>query len=174
MAGGVDPDIRATQQFPVSQFADTDTAGPSSDAVPVFVDATGHRRRLIRRAAIGLLAVICAYGVAVVLSFLGGPVPPNALIPLPGVPHSAPDSPASPGTANSPTPGITGSATHTGAGNAGGGTPGSVPTSARAGAPSPSSSLSPSASPSPTGNRHVPPGHVGRSASPGPSSGHGH
>lgn len=63
---------------------------PAQQNAPVFVDSTGRRRRLIRRAAIGLLGLVCAYGVLVVLSFLGGPPAPGEVLPMPGRPAAAP------------------------------------------------------------------------------------
>jgi hypothetical protein len=176
----VDPDLGTTTEVvpgprrppahareETAEFAATDVPAPA----PVFVDASGQRRRLIRRAAIGLLGLTCAYGVAVVLSFLGGPVPPNALLPLPGVPNAASSNPATPSKANAPAARGTGNAAHAGPGSAGTVTPGTGPSIGRSGAPSPLPS--PSASPSPTAGRRVPPGRVSKSASPGPSNGHG-
>lgn len=149
----------------------------SSESTPVFVDATGRRRRVIRGFAIALLGIVGAYGFAVVLSFLGGPVPPNALLPLPDPPSAAVSTPAAHGNPNAAT--SHGSPTNTGSGNA---APGTAPLSGQPGTSAPSVSPSTSASasaaastsPSPTASRHVPPGHVGRSASPGPTNGHGH
>ena len=163
-----------TAPEPVPTHADAPTLASAADPTstseltPVFVDTTGQRRRLIRRAAIALLAVACAYGIAVVLSFLGGPVPPNALLPIPDAPNAASSNPASPANSNA-TPRVNSSTAQAGSG---GGT-GAVPAPDSSNAASPSRPPSPSASPSPTGNRHVPPGHVGKSASPGPSNGHG-
>jgi len=138
-------------------------------SAPVFVDATGRRRRWLRRAALAALAVTGAYTLAVGLSFLGGPVPPNALLPLVGVParSSAPSStPAVPGSA----------ATTRGATARPGGTATATSPVERALAAS-STTPSPSASPSPsggaTGHRPTaPPGQVGKSAT-ATASGHG-
>lgn len=132
---------------------------------PVFVDATGRRRRAIRTTAFAFIALVGAYGVAVALSFLGGPVPPNALLPIPGPPSAASGS-NSTGKPDASTP-------HTVAAHAGSGTPtGTAPVSGLTNSPGSSQAASPS--PSPSGDRRVPPGKVGKSASPGPSSGHGH
>lgn len=59
-------------------------------AAPVFVDSTGKRRRRLR--TVGFLAggIGAAYAAMLGLSFAGGPVAPNALLPIPGVPTVAP------------------------------------------------------------------------------------
>lgn len=76
-------------------------AGPEPEPAPVFVDASGRRRRVIRRTAIGLLGLACAYGVLVAVSLLGGPLPPGAILPIPGEPASTTTSGAH-GTAGTP------------------------------------------------------------------------
>ncbi|HZP51797.1 hypothetical protein [Actinocrinis sp.] len=147
----------------------TQPAATSPAEPPVFVDSTGRRRLVIRRVAFGLLVGACAYGVLVVVSILGGPVPPNALLPLPGGQHgpvSAGKVTATPRTA------ATSSATAPRAGT--GAAPGAGTTTAAArAAASPTAAPAASLSPSPTASRHQPPGLVGKSASPG-ASGHGH
>ena len=149
--------------------ADTPVTETRIAEAPVFVDSTGRRRRLVRRVAVGLLIGACAYGVLVVVSILGGPVPPNAFLPLPGGQHG----PISAGKATA-TPRSTATtsvtATHTGTGAApGAGTTAPAGRTATSPAAAPAASLSPSPSPS----RHQPPGLVGKSASPG-ATGHGH
>ncbi|GAA0255988.1 hypothetical protein [Cryptosporangium japonicum] len=59
-------------------------------AAPVFVDTTGKRHRRFR--TVGFLAggVGIAYAAMLGLSFAGGPIAPNALLPIPGVPTAAP------------------------------------------------------------------------------------
>src|SRR5262249_26565236 len=117
---------------PEPEFAVSDSDAASA---PVFVDTTGRRRRAIRNTAFAFLALIAAYGVAVALSFLGGPVPPNALLPIPGPPSAASGS-TSTGKPNASTQ-------HTGAAHAGSGTPsGTTPVSGLTNAPG-----SPTASP---------------------------
>ena len=143
---------------------------PEAVSAPVFVDASGRRRRWIRRAAVGLGGILCAYGVAVALSFLGGPMPPGALLPIPGLPGaSAPKgATASPGVAaRGATPTTSGGVLSTASGSAlKTPTPSSAPTSGLSPLPSPS------ASPSPTARKPtVPPGQVVKSASPS-ASGH--
>jgi len=138
---------------------------PPTHAKPVFVDTTGKRRRWIRRGSVAVGTVLTAYGVVVALSFLGGPVPPNALLPLPGVPGATtpPGGAASPGAA-------AGGVTTTASGQAG------TAATPRAGAgpsASPQPSGSGSAGASPTSTRRVPPGLAGKSASPGSGNGHG-
>jgi hypothetical protein len=131
------------------------------------VDTSGKRRRWIRRGSIAVVTVLTAYGVVVALSFVGGPVPPNALLPLPGVPGAA----TPPGGA-SPAVGV-GGATAT-ASDRDGATPSPGPGAGSSGAAAPKQSASPSATASPTSTRRVPPGLAGKSASPGTGNGHGH
>jgi hypothetical protein len=158
-------------RVPAPDEVETDASAPEPKLAPVFVDATGRRGRLIRRATIAMLAVVGAYGVAVVLSFLGGPVPPNALLPFPNEPSAAASNPASPTNPNAATSQGSTNGAHAGTGAT---SPATGPLSGPSGASTSSPAASPSASPSPTSNRHIPPGHVGRTASPGPSNGHGH
>lgn len=142
---------------------------PEAVSAPVFVDASGRRRLWIRRAAVGVSGVLCAYGVAVALSFLGGPMPPGALLPIPGIPNgSAPKS--SMASAGAAAKGATpsGRAGTTAA-------PGSaLKTPSASSVPSAGLSPMPSASPSPTGHKPtVPPGQVSKSATPS-ATGHRH
>jgi len=51
---------------------------------PVFVDSSGRRRRMVKR-ALGMVAVVClGYLVLLGFSFVGGPVTPGDLLALPG------------------------------------------------------------------------------------------
>jgi hypothetical protein len=66
---------------------------------PVFVDATGQRRRRLRRAGYVLGAASLVYTGLVGAGFSGGPVGPHALLPLPDLldrPEAAPSTPAPP------------------------------------------------------------------------------
>lgn len=168
---GTDFPTHMLVRMPAPDEVGADASAPK--AAPIFVDATGRRGRLIRRGAIAMLAVVGAYAVAVVLSFLGGPVPPNALLPFPNEPSAAASNPASPTNPNATTSQGSSNATHAGAG-ANSTSPGNGPLPGPSGAASSSSAASPSVSPSPTASRRTPPGHVGRTASPGSSNGHGH
>lgn len=138
-------------------------------ASPVFVDATGRRRRRIRRAAFGLGIAAGSYCAVVVVSLLGGPVPPNVLLPLPGV-HNGP---ASAKTATSATPNAAGTRTanrNAAAGPTSGAAaaaPGSVPAASPTAATAPTTAAASAvASPSASASR-VPPGLAGKSPSPG-------
>ncbi|MGW4489410.1 hypothetical protein ACWEOE_36930 [Amycolatopsis sp. NPDC004368] len=51
-------------------------------AAPVFVDATGRRRKLFRRAAIGGGVLTVGYVVVLVAALLGAPVPSPLLVPI--------------------------------------------------------------------------------------------
>jgi hypothetical protein len=145
--------------------ADEPALKPQTHAAPVFVDITGRRRRWIRRGAIGGVTLVTAYGIVVALSFLGGPVPPNSLLPIPGIP-----GPSTPAKDTSAPAVALGGASATGTGSAG-----TSPTSASGGKAASSSALpsaSPSASPSPTHRGR--PDHATKSPSAGPTAGHAH
>ncbi|WP_149100655.1 hypothetical protein [Actinoplanes teichomyceticus] len=53
--------------------------------VPVFVDSTGRRSRLLRRIALAFGILVVSYGGLVSVSLAGGPVRSSAVLPLPGV-----------------------------------------------------------------------------------------
>jgi len=53
---------------------------------PVFVDPSGRRRRLVRRLAIAACALLATYTLLLCGALSGAPIPPSALLPLPGVP----------------------------------------------------------------------------------------
>jgi hypothetical protein len=86
---------------------------------PVFVDASGRRRTLLRRVGIGIGALAAAYMVLLVVSLAGGPRPPG--VPLPEAIAGDPDQtqtepdgmePGTPVTRSSePTPGSSPTAT---------------------------------------------------------------
>jgi hypothetical protein len=61
---------------------DTHVLIPPSAASPVFVDSTGRRRRLLRRASYAFGALCMLYGGLVTVSLAGGPVSPSAVLPL--------------------------------------------------------------------------------------------
>ena len=52
---------------------------------PVFVDSTGRRRRLLKRAAYGFGALCMVYGGLISVSLAGGPVSSSAVLPLPAL-----------------------------------------------------------------------------------------
>ena len=88
----------------------------------IFVDPSGRRREWLTW-ALGLLAGACVgYVVMLVLSFMGGPITPHQLLPLPGMPDGR-------SHANSPSPTIS-TGTTTGPGHVV--SPGSVPTTSPA------------------------------------------
>lgn len=59
------------------------------DISAVFVDSSGRRRRRFRMLGFIAGGVGVAYGVMLGLSFVGGPISPHALLPVPGVPKTA-------------------------------------------------------------------------------------
>ncbi|NUR26630.1 MAG: hypothetical protein HOV83_12435 [Catenulispora sp.] len=71
----------------------------TADPSPVFVDGTGRRRKSWRRLTLVVVAALCGYAVLLGIGFAGGPIPPAALLPIPGVPGNAPDTtgPPAPG-----------------------------------------------------------------------------
>jgi hypothetical protein len=142
---------------------------PAAEAEPVFVDASGRRRKLLRRASLIAVVAVSGYAVVLGLSFLGGPLPPNALLPIGGGPGSsaagAPTGPGSTGSTRSAAP--TNAAT-------GGTVPGAAPSATNPAASLVKPSPSPSASSSPTGHKPTaPPGQTGKSAT-ATAPGHGH
>ena len=145
---------------------------------PIFVDASGRRRKLARRASMAAMAVLAGYAGLLAVSFAGGPIPPKVLLPVPGIPSGKAQNPASSVNA---APSATGS--NAGQPSAGGtehrsdtrGTkPGESPGQSALSEPS-STAASGAAPPSPTGtttettpgNTHgnpTPPGHTRRKA----------
>lgn len=66
---------------------------------PVFVDSSGRRARAVRRAGWLVGAACSVYTAALALSVSGTtPIAPKTLLPLPGVPSTAPDDAGSAGT----------------------------------------------------------------------------
>lgn len=103
---GFDTDFRAgfDPATDTGSYADADLPEPeAAEQVPVFVDATGHRRKMARRISIGAVGLLAGYGGLVAVSFAGGPIPPGALLPVPGLPTAK--APASQGA-------VHGAATH--------------------------------------------------------------
>src|SRR5215469_2818511 len=112
------------------------------DSRPVFVDPTGRRRRVLRRASVGAVAVLVTCLGAVVVALAGGPQAPFT--------HWADPRPAAPALSSHARSG----AHHRGRGAVGPSQPnpqaGPVPsTSPTATRPRPRPSASPSGSPSP-------------------------
>lgn len=72
----------------------------------VFVDTTGRRRRLLRRAAYAVGAFCMVYGGIVVVSLAGGPVSPHAVLPIPDLIERRHQDPVRrpPATAPAPAP----------------------------------------------------------------------
>lgn len=62
-------------------LADDDVADPASEP-PVFVDATGRRRKIFRRVALGGGILTIGYVVVLVAALLGAPVPSPLLVPI--------------------------------------------------------------------------------------------
>jgi hypothetical protein len=153
--------------------------------VPIFVDASGRRRKLARRASVTAVAVLAGYAGLLAVSFAGGPIPPKALLPVPGIPSGKAQSPASSAhAAPSASGSIAGQAGQSSAGatdhpsGTRGTKPGGSPGQSAPSEPSPTAASS-VAPPSPTGttigttsgNTHgnpTPPGHTRRKA-PAPS-----
>ena len=75
---------------------------PASSS-PVFVDSSGRRRKTWRRLTIAVVAALCGYTGLLAVGFAGGPIPPAALLPIPGVPGNGPATTAPPaGKASDP------------------------------------------------------------------------
>jgi hypothetical protein len=144
-----------TQMLPVARAADPHTA-----PMPVFVDATGRRRRTAQRIAVGAFVAAGGYSLMVLWSFLGGPVSPDTLMPF-SAPHAAPAvqsaQPSAAGTAGV-VPGP--SASKSSAGTV------TVPTRSPSLSAS-SATASPNPSASATGHRPTSPGKSSKTSNPG-------
>lgn len=68
---------------------------PDPVAGPIFVDSSGRRRKLARRLSLVAVAVLAGYAGLLAVSFAGGPIPPNALLPVPGIPSGRQQAPSS-------------------------------------------------------------------------------
>lgn len=145
-----------TQLLPVARAADPETA-----PIPVFVDASGLRRRVLQRVAMGMFLTAAGYSLMVIWSLLGGPVSPDTLMPF-----SAPKPPASTVQPSQPslvaTAGVTAALSTSPAA--------SSTTTHSASTPSVSPSPSASSSPSASVNGHRPTSAPSKSTKPG----HGH
>jgi uncharacterized membrane protein YgcG len=71
-----------TSQYIERDIPDTEVIIVSA-ASPVFVDATGRRRRLLRRVAYAFGGLCMLYGGLISVSLAGGPVSSSAILPLP-------------------------------------------------------------------------------------------
>ncbi|GAA1989030.1 hypothetical protein [Catenulispora subtropica] len=80
---------------PAWDDADADPGLETAPAGPIFVDASGRRRKLARRASLAAIAVVAGYAGLLAVSFAGGPIPPKALLPVPGMPAEKDPAPAS-------------------------------------------------------------------------------
>ncbi|NUR57127.1 MAG: hypothetical protein HOV87_00210 [Catenulispora sp.] len=85
-----DSDFAADDDFPAEA-----APAEAAPAGPIFVDASGRRRKLARRASLAALAVVAGYAGLLAVSFAGGPIPPNTLLPVPGMPSEKAQAPAS-------------------------------------------------------------------------------
>jgi hypothetical protein len=61
---------------------------------PVFVDPSGRRRRVVRRVAIGLSALVACYAVVLLAAAMGAPIPRSGFLPLPDAPTHQQPAPA--------------------------------------------------------------------------------
>ncbi|WP_220039611.1 hypothetical protein, partial [Micromonospora endophytica] len=77
------------------------------ESPPVFVDPSGRRRRWFRRAAYFLGALGVAYTAMVGISFAGGPVRPETIIPFVEPSESWEPPPAFPAAPATPSPSVT-------------------------------------------------------------------
>jgi hypothetical protein len=62
-----------------------DDAATLAPETPVFVDATGRRRKILRWAALGGGVLIIGYVVVLIAALFGAPIPSPLLIPVTGV-----------------------------------------------------------------------------------------
>lgn len=136
----------------------------------MFVDASGRRRRLAHRVAVGVFLAAAGYALMVIWSLLGGPVSPDTLMPF-SAPRTAgssvrPSQPSVTADAEARIPRASAGATHSAT------TTTAAPVHATSPAPaaSPSAGARASASASSPGRRPTaPPGKSSPTA-----TGHGH
>jgi hypothetical protein len=77
---------------PAGHADSPDLAGRPEQSDPVFVDASGRRARVVRRAGWIMGGVSAAYTATLLLSLMGATsIAPRTLLPLPGVPSTVPD-----------------------------------------------------------------------------------
>lgn len=165
-----------------------DELSEAEPAGPIFVDASGRRRKLARRASVAAVAVVAGYAGLLAVSFAGGPIPPNTLLPVPGIPSAKAPAPASTSVAGpgGPTSSNAGSAEHpAAAGRSTGGTSqqrpethsGSTTTKPGTVAPSTPQPTSASTAPAPTAPTTAPSSTLPSASSTShgnPTPGHGH
>jgi hypothetical protein len=77
-----------------------------SSPVPVFVDSTGRRRRLLRRLSYGFGGLCMVYGGLVSVSLAGGPVSSSAVLPLPDLHDNDAEEATGPRPAPIPLPSV--------------------------------------------------------------------
>lgn len=87
-------DPRQTRPGARSAEASRSEGSAADEASPVFVDTSGKRRKGWRRVTIAVVGILCGYTVLLGVSFAGGPIPPAALLPVPGVPGNDAPAPA--------------------------------------------------------------------------------
>ncbi|MDX3093481.1 hypothetical protein PV417_02700 [Streptomyces sp. ME19-03-3] len=134
--------------------------GPTALPGPVFVDSSGRRARAVRRAGWLVGAACSVYTAALALSLSGTtPIAPKTLLPLPGVPNTAPDEAGSSGTgeldepAGQAAPPATAGFVRAGTGAV----PAPSPSGTAGSAPSPTPSASPVKRPAEDGGTPTPP-----------------
>lgn len=149
-------------------------AEPEPAAAPVFVDASGRRRRLAHRIATSLFLAAAAYSLMVIWSLLGGPVSPDTLMPFsvpPPVVSTARATPAASQTAGAVISVPSGSST-SGAGTAAASPSDASPRVTKT-AITATASISASASTSASAAGHRPTAAPGKPTG-SPTNGHGH
>ncbi|WP_431953347.1 hypothetical protein [Actinacidiphila sp. bgisy167] len=119
---------------------------------PVFVDSSGRRARAVRRAGWLVGAACSVYTAALALSVSGTtPIAPKTLLPLPGVPSTAPDDAGSAGTGELDEPAEQAAPPVTGDSREAGAVAAPTPSGSTGLAPSPRPSASPAQRPAEDG-----------------------
>lgn len=77
---------------------------PMARPRPVFVDPSGRRRRIVRRVALAVSALVGAYVLVLFAAALGAPIPHSGFLPLPDSPTQRQPAQGVPDTAGSPPP----------------------------------------------------------------------
>ncbi|MDX3236645.1 hypothetical protein PV392_13330 [Streptomyces sp. ME03-5709C] len=132
--------------------------GPAALPGPVFVDSSGRRARAVRRAGWLVGAACSVYTAALALSLSGTtPIAPKTLLPLPGVPSTAPDEAGSSGTGEIDEPAEQAAPPAASGFVRAGAVPAPSPSGTAGSAPSPAPSASPVRRPAQDGDTPAPP-----------------